>query len=150
MRYEQALSKCMNLCSRREYCTFDIREKLYKWEMDDSWIEKIIHELISQKFLDDERYSRAFVNDKFRFNHWGKIKINHHLKHKQVNPDIIKNTLDNIDFDAYQLILKEEIQKKQKSVKAKNDFEKQGKIAQSIIAKGFEPGLVFEILKKES
>lgn len=149
MKFEQALSKCMDLCSRREYCAFDIREKIKKWEISPEDADQIIKRLFEEKFLDHERYCRAFVNDKFCFNHWGKVKITYYLKQKQIEASYIHDALNEIDLDKYQGVIREEIKKKQSRVKAKNDFEKKAKIAQSLIAKGFEPGLVFEALKME-
>lgn len=149
MKFEQALSKSMELCSRREYCAFDIREKIKKWEISPDDADKIIKRLFDEKFLDHERYCHAFVNDKFRFNHWGKVKIAYHLKQKQIETSHIQDALNKINMDNYLDLIREEIQKKQNRVKAKNDFEKKAKIAQSVIAKGFEPRLVFEVLKME-
>ena len=139
----------MDLCSRREYCITDISEKLYKWEIDKPNSDKIIEQLIAEKYLDHSRYCRAFVNDKFKFNHWGRIKITYHLKHKMIEDSFIKSAIDQVDEETYHKVILEEIKKKSKTVKGKTNFEKQGRIAKAIISKGFEPSLVCNLLKKE-
>lgn len=149
MNFQQALTKCMDVCSRREYCSYDLMEKLRRWELHESDTEKIIEQLKKDRFINHERYCKAFVSDKIQFNHWGKIKIAYYLKQKQLEPKIIKEALEAIDDTLYKEIIIGEIAKKQKTVKAKNDFERQGKIAQSVIAKGFEPNLVFDLMKKK-
>ncbi|MGD9992121.1 MAG: regulatory protein RecX [Salinivirgaceae bacterium] len=150
MTFQQALNKCMDICSRREYCSYDVLEKLRRWELPEPDAEKIIEQLKKDRFISHERYCQAFVSDKIKFNHWGKIKIAYYLKQKQLEHNIIQDALETIDDNLYAEIIRSEIKKKQKTVKAKSDYEKQGKVAQSVIAKGFEPALVFELLKNKS
>ena len=52
--------------------------------MHDAFNE-IIDRLIDEKFIDERRYCRAFVNDKLRFNHWGRVKIQAKLREKKLN-----------------------------------------------------------------
>jgi len=147
MEPKKALEKCMNICSQREYCVFDIEAKLRKWEIDENSQHKIIDTLLAEKFLDHDRYVPAFINDKFKFNHWGKIKVRYYLKQKQINEQIITKYLNQIDDNLYEKTIKREIAKRRKSAKGKTNFEKDQKVARYLISKGFEPSTVFEILK---
>ena len=147
MEFNKALNKCMFICSKREYCAFDIEEKLIKWLVSKSDQIKIIDELIENKYIDNERYTSAFVNDKFVFNHWGKIKIKYHLKQKRIDGEIINRYIDKINNSDYEQTILNEINKKQKTVNGKNEFEKNQKVARYVISKGFEPQKVFEILQ---
>jgi len=149
MELKKALEKCMYFCSQREYCIFDIEEKLTNWEVDKSQHQEIIKTLVNEKFIDHYRYVKAFVSDKFIFNHWGKIKIRYHLKQKRIDDATIKKFLDEIDILAYEKVIIEEIGKKRRSVKGASDFDKKQKIARYVISKGFEPNKVFEMLKLE-
>ena len=88
---ENALSRMMRICSRKEYSTFDIRQKLYKLGQDAETIDKIIAKLIENKFIDNERYTRSFVSDKIRFSKWGEKKIRYTLSQKQIPTSIIDN-----------------------------------------------------------
>lgn len=149
MEFKKAIEKCMYICSQREYCINDIEVKLMKWEVNPSDREKIISHLLSEKFIDHIRYVTAFVNDKFNFNHWGKIKIRYHLKQKRIEEKTINNSLDLIDDTKYDKVILKEINKKRRSATGKNDFEKNQKTARYVISKGFEPYKVFKILNME-
>jgi len=138
----------MQMCSRKEYCVFDIKQKLYNWELYESDAEEIIKVLIGEKFVDEERFVKAFVNDKFKFNHWGKVKIKYHLKHKHIEGIFVDNTLNEIDFDEYMKVIVHEISNKIKKVKANSTYERNAKVVNYMAGKGFEPDLVFKQLKK--
>jgi len=147
MDFKKALNKCMYTCSKREYCAFDVEEKLRKWEVSEADQIKIIDELIKEKYIDNNRYVSAFVNDKFVFNHWGKIKIKYHLKQKRIDEKIINKYIDSINYSDYEKTILEEIKKKKKTVTGKNEFEKTQKVARFVISKGFEPQKVFDFLQ---
>lgn len=148
MEYNKALSKCMQMCSRKEYCTADIKEKLYNWEISDINVDKIINALIDQKFLNEERFVRAYVNDKIKFNHWGRKKISFYLKSKGVDSKLINTELAKLDEQEYEKIVKIEIEKKLPKIKAKSDYERNGKLVNYLASKGFESDLVFKTLEK--
>lgn len=136
----------MQLCSKREYCCYDITEKLNQWEVDYDLHQQIIDKLIDNKFIDESRYTQAFVSDKFKFNNWGKIKIKHHLKQKQISDNLIYEHLNSINDSEYSDKISYEIKKKLKTVKAKDNFERNQKVARYVISKGFEPSIVFDLL----
>lgn len=140
----------MDACSRREYCRMEISQKLKNWGAGPAISEKVLKELVHQKFIDHSRFTRAFVNDKLLFNHWGKVKLKFHLYHFQIEKEIVEEALQQIDESVYLSIIKAEIQKKQKSALSGNSFEVNQKIAKAIINKGFEPNLVFKLLKIDS
>lgn len=148
VQYNKALNKVMEICSKTEHCTFDIVEKLKKYGLTSAEIDKAIKYLQAEKFIDDSRFANMYVNDKFRFNQWGKVKIKFMMRQKKIDDNIIDNAIDNIDDDEYQAVLLQIIEKKAPSVNAKTEYEKSGKLAQYAISKGFEPGLVFKLVKK--
>lgn len=142
-----ALSKCMDLCSRSEKCAFDIRKKLSDWEISSHDAQKIIDELISQRFIDDERFARIYALDKFRFNHWGKVKIAFQLRHKNITDSAIYNALDQIDDTVYLEKLKEMLKQKSPKIKAQSDFEKKAKLIRFAQGRGFEYDLISKALR---
>jgi regulatory protein len=149
MNYTEALNRCKKMCSTKEYCIQDITDKLLEWEMPEETAAKIIQALVHEKYIDNNRFAEAFVHDKFHFNHWGRIKISFHLKQKKIDTDIIKKALYIIEEREYEKAIINEISKKRIIVIAKTDFERNGKIARSVIAKGFEPEKVFGLLKMD-
>lgn len=144
--YTAALSKAMALCSRMEYCRDDIRKKLESWGIRSEDENRIIKNLISENFLNEERYSKAFARDKFRYNKWGRLKISAHLKAKKIDDEIIKAALDQIDNEVYINTIKDLIHSHKRTVKAKNEYDLKGKLLRFGSSKGFESSILYDIL----
>lgn len=147
--FKAAFSKEMALCSKREYCREDIRLKLNDWGLGDNDSGRVLATLVSEKFIDEKRYSRAFARDKFNYNKWGKIKISALLRMKRIPSETISEALASIDQDLYLQTLKDLISSHRKHVRAKNQFEMNGKLLRFALSKGFESSLVYDILKME-
>src|SRR5512133_2029019 len=94
-----AYDKAAFLCSRSEHCTSEILEKLKLWGLSAEDSETVIEQLTAEKYLDDERFARAYVKDKFRFNHWGKQKIAFMLRSKNIPSEITGHALAEVDDD---------------------------------------------------
>jgi len=144
--YKSALSKAMALCSRREYCIEDIRNKLLSWKVGESDSEKIISALKKENFLNENRYAEAFVKDKFRYNKWGKIKIRANLKMKKIPGEVISSALESIDQDLYIKTIEGLLNGHRRSIKAKNQYDLKGKLLRYGLSKGFESDLLYELL----
>lgn len=147
--FKTALNKAMAQCSRREFCSDDIRNKLQSWNIGDNDADEIIGILIKENFLNETRYARAFVRDKFTYNKWGKIKITAHLKIKKIPFDIIKKSLEYIDDEAYTKCLKELIASHKRTVKSKNQYDLKAKLLRYGLSKGFESSLLYDILNDQ-
>ena len=144
---EEALHRVAALCSTGEQCVFDIREKLIRWEISPNDTEQIIEKLIQGKFIDESRYCKSFVNDKFRFNKWGKIKIAYALRHKNIPPQEIESAINNIDEDKYRETLQEIISIKRKSIKDKSPESLKAKLFRFAASRGFETGYINQCLR---
>ena len=144
--YQVALSKAMALCSKSEYCISDISTKLSSWGVGVQDAEKVVIALIKEKFIDENRYAGFFVRDKFRFNKWGRIKIAAHLRMKKIPHEIINKALDSIDNEQYITVLKGLLTEHRRHIKAKNQFDLKGKLLRYGQSKGFENGLLFDLL----
>lgn len=144
--YKSALSKSMTLCSKREYCTDDIRIKLKTWGVGDNDSRKIIQTLIRENFLNDTRYASAYVKDKFNYNKWGKVKIAAHLRAKHLSSDIIDRALDLIDNETYRKAAEEMISIHRRQIKAKNNYDLKGKLLRYGLSKGYENSLLYDLL----
>jgi regulatory protein len=146
--FKIALDKAMAQCSHREFCCYDIRNKLSLWGVDNNDTEKIIGILISENFINESRYASAFVRDKFKYNKWGKVKIAAHLRAKKLPPDIIRPALDSIDNEQYNKLLRGLIEGHRKSFKAKNQFDLKAKLLRYGLSKGFESSLLYDLLNE--
>ena len=145
--YTEALERAMNTCSRSEKSVSDIEESLRKWGIESiTDIRKIIETLIEGKFIDEQRFSKAYTRDKHLFNKWGRIKIKTMLRVKRIDDAIINEALDTLDEDKYKACLMSELLKKKKSVKATNIFELKGKLMRFAAGKGYEADLIYKAM----
>jgi len=145
VNYRQALTKAMAMCSQSERCEFDIVAKLRLWELSEDEISTAIKYLVKERFLSNERYVRFYVNDKLRFNKWGKIKLAYMLRQKQIPEALIQTALGEINGDNYAHILHELLKAKVKSVKGSSTYERKAKLAVFAQSHGFEGELSFRI-----
>ncbi len=144
--YKSALTKAMAYCSHREVCIYDIQNKLSSWGATGNDSDKIIDTLLTEKFIDENRYAKAFVRDKFNYNKWGKVKISIHLKRKNIESHIIKTALDSIDNEVYIKSIKNIIEGHKKFVKAKNAYDLKAKLLRYGLSKGFESNILYDLL----
>ena len=148
--YNQYLQKMMALCSNSERCKYDIEQKLKKYNVPENDIRKILNDLEENNFINHTRYVEAFINDKLRFNHWGKRKIAYALYAKNIDETLIQEKLDEIDPEYYEKILEDELDKKISKTPKPIDKESKEKVVRFLTQKGFEYGKVFDIFEKRA
>jgi len=147
LSYEQALNRIATYCSRAERCFFDVRRKLDSWEIPVNQQNEIIKKLQKEKFLDEERFCKAFVNDKTKYNRWGIYKIRFELKKRLIPEELIKEVLKNIDTKENSELLRLLIEQKMKSVKGKNEWEIKQKLMRFVAGRGFALNDIERILE---
>lgn len=143
-----AYDKAALLCSKSEKCTSEILEKLKLWGLSKEESEPVIDQLVQEKYLDDERFARAYVKDKFRFNRWGKQKIAHMLRAKNISPEILELAFEEIEEEGYSDELRKLLTDKEKSIKAKDKYDKRNKLMRFALGRGFESGKIYAVLKE--
>lgn len=147
LTYEQALHRAATLCTASEKCISEIQEKLTAWGIDEAESEKLLLYLIKENYLDENRFTSAFVRDKFRFNKWGKIKIAYALKHKGISSSMIKTAMEEIEDDAYLNLLTDILKTKLKGLKFKDEYDRKAKLFRFALSRGFESDVVGRALK---
>ena len=145
---DQVLDKMAKYCAYQERCVKDVRDKLKTFDIPEEEKAKILDYLLDNRFVNDERYAKAFVRGKVNQSGWGVNKIRFHLIQKDIDKNIIEEALGQTDEEAYRQRLIEILETKSKTVKAVNDFEKKRKLATYAMQKGFEGSLVWEVLKE--
>ena len=144
---QQALLKMANYCAYQERCHSEAKNKLAELGIYYENADQIIAELITQNYLNEERFAKAYAGGKFRIKKWGRNKIKQELKQKQVSDYCIQQGLKEIDADDYLVTLKKEAKEKYEKVKDKNVLIKNNKTAQYLMSRGFEADLVWDVLK---
>ena len=147
---KEALSKAEALCSRKECCVSEIREKLTLWQQPAKVQECIIDQLLSEGYIDELRFCKSYALDKLRYNHWGRIKIDQMLRLLGCSSADRREALSQLPDEEYIDILTRLAQTKLPTIKASNDYERKGKLMRFLLGKGFEMDLVREIVGEVS
>ena len=137
MTEQEAYLQLAALCAQAEHCEQEMRDKMRRWELDETVQNRIVDRLIKERYVDDERYARAFVKDKIRYNKWGRRKVQQALWQKRIDADIQQRVLDEIDEKEYLDILRPLLKQKRKSIKAESDYELNQKLVRFALGRGF-------------
>lgn len=143
----EALNKAAAYCTTCERCISEVTAKLVSWGVDTVVQRRIVDRLLHENFVCEERYSHAFVNDKLRFNRWGRIKIAAALREKRLPGNLIKDALEQIDGDEYMNTLRDVIDAKRRELRGKDDYTSKQKILRFAASRGFEPNLIMQAIK---
>ena len=143
---QEAFLQLATGCAQAEHCEKEMRDKLKRWGIDESVQDRIIQRLINERYIDDERYARAFVKDKIRYNKWGRRKVQQALWMKRIDEDIQQRVLDEIDDEEYLKVLVPLLKQKRKSIKAANDYELNQKLVRFALGRGFDYGIIRQCL----
>ena len=140
------LRRTAALCVRKEYCASEIVQKLRAKGATPEQAAQMLERLQHEGYTDDLRYARAFVADKFRFEHWGRVKISYMLHLKGLPDNVVDEALQQIDEAQYAETLKDFLEGKLRTVRAATPYALRQKVARAAISRGFEPDLVFQAL----
>ena len=144
--YKKQLDRARSLCSRQEKCIWDMQNKFADWDVPDRHRPSILKTLIDEKYIDENRFARSFVREKFHSNKWGKLKIRQALKMKRIPESVISQAMDEISQGEYRDVLYALLTRKKNRIKAKNRFDLMGKLQKYAYGKGFESDLIQSVL----
>lgn len=147
MTEEQVLNKLTTLCARGEHCQQEMLDKMRKWEIEDNVQARVMEYLLKEKFIDEERYTRLFVEEKIKFNKWGRKKLEQALYMKRIPRSIYAPILDEIDEENYEEILRPLIEAKRKTVTGKSEYEIRGKLIRFALSRGFDMDTILSVLE---
>lgn len=141
-------AKIERYCAYQERSHREVRNKLYELGARSSEVDELLTELITSNFLNEERYARAFAGGKFRMKKWGRIKIVQALEAQDLSANCIRLGLSEIDEQDYHRTLREVLGKKNDTFDEENVFVRRDKLSKYAIQKGFEPDLVWKVLRE--
>ena len=146
--YSEALAFAAAFCSSAEHCKSEVLDKTARFELSADEQTKLVLRLEQENFLDERRYVKAFVKDRFRFNKWGRIKIRYMLRQKGIPSVLADEGVESIPEDEYLEMLLSLLRQKRPSIKSKSDYELRGKMLRFGSGRGFEPSLIAQCLKR--
>ena len=143
---QEAYLTLATLCAQAEHCQWEMTEKMRRWELSDEAQARVMERLIRERYVDDERYARAFVKDKVRYNKWGRRKVEQALWQKHIDEDIRQRVLDEVDNEEYLTVLRPLLKQKRKTTKASSDYELNQKLLRFALSRGFTFDIVRQCL----
>ena len=143
---QQMLQRAAALCSSGEHCRAEMKEKILNAGLDEEAAERIIAQLEKEKFIDASRYAQSFVNDRFRFNKWGKMKLRAALRQKEIADRDIDEALGNLNEEEYRQTLKSLLLAKLKSTPTDDGQRLMASLLRFAASRGFESGITLNCL----
>jgi len=136
-----------HFCAYQERCHSETRDRLYQYGLDKQAVENILTQLISEDYLNEERFAIQFAGGKFRLKGWGKQKIEAELKLRKVSEYCIRKALNCIGEDEYTNAFYRLAEKKRMSLKGeKNHFIRKRKIRDFLLSKGYSNEMIYPYL----
>ena len=137
MTGQQAYERLSALCARSEHCQQELSDKMTQWGVPADEQAKVMARLVSERYVNDERYCRAFILDKIRYSKWGRRKIEQSLWLKHIDPSISRPMLEDIEDEEYVAVLKPMIKQKLRTTTGKNDYERNMKVIKWAMGRGY-------------
>jgi len=149
MSPERALEKAKWYCCFQERCKNHVLNRLTAWKVEQKHFDAIIETLEKEDFLNEKRFTEAYVRGKFLIKKWGKIKITSELYQLAIKNKLINEAIaSEINEDDYFKTLQELIKKKNALLNEKDDLKRKEKLYRYLLSKGYESELIFKVMKK--
>ena len=145
---KEAIQKAEYFCSYQERCHEEVISKLIGMKMDSDEIDQIMVHLITENFLNEERFACSFARGKHRIKHWGKIRISSELKFKKIAQTLINKALQEISPEEYLDTFHSLANRHWDAIRETNTIKKRNKFCDFLLRKGFESNLVYEKSKE--
>jgi regulatory protein len=144
----EALAKIQRYCAYQERSHKEVKTKLFEYGLYASQVDEILSQLITDGFLNEQRFAKAYAGGKFRMKKWGRLKIKQELEFLGLTKNCIQQGLKELEGPDYTKTLQQLLQKKAATLKEENPFHKRDKVARFAIGKGYEPELVWGLVRE--
>lgn len=148
MTETEMLQKVAAYCSAAERCRQDAEKKIVAAGFSREVVDRILDRMEKENFIDETRFCRSFVNDRLRFNKWGRVRLGYELRMRNIPEDTITGALDEIDETLYLDILRTILNDKRRTVKANDRWDMFHKLLRFAAGRGFENELVMKCLRE--
>lgn len=145
---KEAKLKAADFCAYQERTQQQVRDKLYDYGLTGDEVEDVLTDLITEGFINEERFAISYAGGKFRMKKWGRVKIVHHLKSLKISDYCINRALAEIDEEDYHATLRELLEKKKSTISGDNQYIIGKKLASFLIQKGYEPDIVWDLIRE--
>jgi regulatory protein len=146
---QKVKDSAFRLLSRRHHSVSELRTKLYRKDVKKELIEEVISSLLTNGFLDDEKFAVSFVEERTN-KKVGKHKIKAELIKRGVQKAIIDKAIGNIDsedsFQSAMMLAKKKLEYIERKEKDKRKIK--AKLYSFLNARGYENEIVMKVLRE--
>ena len=135
-------------CSYQERCKKDVINKMIKLEVNSDMHDSLLEHLVKENMLNESRFALSFSNGKFRYKHWGKVKIYSALSQKGINKVDVESALSQIDTEEYLEVLEHLMENKYNEIGGISEDKNKKRLLNYLLQKGYESHLIWELFKK--
>lgn len=146
----EAKARLEALCAYQERCSHELSKKMVQWGIDREDQDRLLAELISSNFLNEERFAEAFVSGRMRIKRWGRIKIRIELKKRFISNYSIDKAIKSIDLDEYWANLHHLTERKWFLSTEKDFFKRKVKLYRYLNSRGYEADLIKDAVEEIS
>lgn len=112
---DKVKSRIERYCAIQDRCQEEVRLKLYQMGCNAAEVDDWLIYLISEGFIQEERFARSFARGHFRMKQWGRTLIRKHLQAKKISEPNINIALEKeITREEYSKTLRSLIEKKER------------------------------------
>lgn len=143
--YQDIYNKVIKYIGIRLRSKKEITDYLKKMDLSTEVVDDILNKLITNKYIDDERFSQAYIKDKYNFSNNGPYKIINELVKLGIDKDMAYASTFDIITNEEEKINKL-INKYVKSDKKHDWYYLRNKIYNNLINLGYSKEIVISIL----
>lgn len=97
---QEAYARLASYCAQAERSPSDLRRRMQRLELEEELQTELLTRLEEEGFVSGERFARAFVHDKHRFNGWGPRRLEHELRRHGIASSVIAATLEELEEET--------------------------------------------------
>ncbi len=144
--FEDIKHKLVNYCVYQDRCHYEVDLKMREFMLIPEAKDEILLYLMSENYLNEERFTRSYTRGKFYIKGWGKNKIKIALQKKDISDKLIKKSFEEINEEDYLEKINLLIEKNTEENSGLANFSKTQKIIKLLITKGYEYDLILKVL----
>lgn len=142
------IKKLEHYCAYQERCHQEVKTKLFQLGCRGNEIEEVIFHLISQNYLNEQRFANLYAISKFNQKEWGKYRIEQQLKAKGLLDKTIEGALNQINNQTYLNTFNKLTKNFWEENKSLSLLPRKKKTYDQLVYKGYELELINQFLEK--
>lgn len=145
----KARESALRLLEYRDRSVVEIKRRLIRSEFPEDIVEEVISQLSDCGLLDDEKFSRGWVNSRTAAKPMGRSRLAWELRSKGVDQTTVEGALENLDEEAeFELALS--IARKKINKKNSDDSNLKNRLGSFLARRGFSWEIVNRVIDEVS